>query len=127
MRCIHRIDREIGAGEEFNFKNLGAIWLRWPFQMAISLVPYQGLAKKLEELEGVLKEGKEERAMRIAEMKIRKGENIVKYEDEIMAWPKRTWFTTKKGKAIAKGSRSHKCSPVPINDIGVCAAATLSN
>ena len=65
------------------------------------------MAKKLEELEeeieAVLKEEKEERAMRIAEMEIRKGENIVKYEDEIMARPKRTWFTTEKGKAIAKG------------------------
>jgi ATP-dependent RNA helicase DDX27 len=65
------------------------------------------IAQKLEELENaveaVLTEEKEEKAMRIAEMEVRKGENVVKYQDEIMARPKRTWFSTEKEKAAAKG------------------------
>lgn len=65
------------------------------------------LGRKLEELEeeveAVLKEEKEEKAMRIAEMEVRKGENVMKYQDEIMARPKRTWFATEKQKAEAKG------------------------
>lgn len=65
------------------------------------------LGLKLNELEAevdaVLKEEKEEKAMRIAEMEIRKGENVMKHQDEIMARPKRTWFATEKEKAIAKG------------------------
>jgi len=69
------------------------------------------LGQKLEELEieveAVLKEEKEEKAMRIAEMEIRKGENVMKYRDEIMARPKRTWFATEREKAIAKGCPRH--------------------
>ena len=55
------------------------------------------------EVEAVLKEEKEEKAMRIAEMEVRKGENVMKYQDEIMARPKRTWFATEREKAAAKG------------------------
>jgi ATP-dependent RNA helicase DDX27 len=65
------------------------------------------LGQKLEELEDeveeVLKEEKEEKAMRIAEMEVRKGENVMRYQDEIMARPKRTWFATEKEKAASKG------------------------
>jgi ATP-dependent RNA helicase DDX27 len=65
------------------------------------------IAEKLEKLEeevkGVLKEEEEERVMRIAEMEVRKGENVIKYQDEIMSRPKRTWFATEKEKAAAKG------------------------
>ena len=65
------------------------------------------LAQKLEELENevqaVLKEEKEEKAMKIAEMEVQKGENVMKYQDEILARPKRTWFATEREKAIAKG------------------------
>lgn len=68
------------------------------------------LGQKLEELESeieaVLKEEKEEKAMRIAEMEIRKGENVMRYQDEIMARPKRTWFASEREKAAAKGLRN---------------------
>jgi ATP-dependent RNA helicase DDX27 len=60
-----------------------------------------------EEVEAVLKEEKEEKAMRIAEMEVRKGENVMRYQDEIMARPKRTWFASEKEKAAAKGTFSH--------------------
>jgi ATP-dependent RNA helicase DDX27 len=66
------------------------------------------LGEKLEqledEIEAVLQEEKEEKAMKIAEMEVRKGENVMRYQDEIMARPKRTWFSTEKEKAIAKGN-----------------------
>jgi ATP-dependent RNA helicase DDX27 len=65
------------------------------------------LARKMEELESgveaVLKEEKEEKAMKIAEMEMRKGENVMRYQDEILARPKRTWFATEREKAVAKG------------------------
>ena len=64
------------------------------------------LARKIEELEteveAVLKEEKEEKAMKIAEMEVRKGENVMRYQDEILARPKRTWFATEREKAVAK-------------------------
>lgn len=58
-----------------------------------------------EEVEAVLKEEKEEKAFRIAEMEVRKGENVIEHRDEIMSKPKRTWFATEKEKAIAKGTK----------------------
>ncbi|KAK9384875.1 P-loop containing nucleoside triphosphate hydrolase protein [Lipomyces mesembrius] len=62
------------------------------------------IAKNIESKEGmvgdVLKEEKEEKQLAIAEMELRKGENMVKHWDEIQSRPKRTWFddnTKKKG------------------------------
>ncbi|KAK9484173.1 P-loop containing nucleoside triphosphate hydrolase protein [Lipomyces starkeyi] len=62
------------------------------------------IAKSIESKEGmveaVLKEEKEEKQLAIAEMELRKGENMVKHWDEIQSRPKRTWFednTKKKG------------------------------
>jgi ATP-dependent RNA helicase DDX27 len=67
----------------------------------------ESLGRKMEELEteveAVLKEEKEEKAMKIAEMEVRKGENVMRYQDEILARPKRTWFATEREKAVAKG------------------------
>ncbi|KAG5360087.1 ATP-dependent RNA helicase DRS1 [Yarrowia sp. B02] len=40
----------------------------------------------------ILAEEKEEKAMLQAEMEVRKGENLLKYEKEIAARPRRTWF-----------------------------------
>jgi len=37
---------------------------------------------------------KEERQLRLAEMEVRKMENIIKYQEEIAARPKRDWFMT---------------------------------
>jgi ATP-dependent RNA helicase DDX27 len=48
-----------------------------------------------EDIEDILKEEKEEKALRIAEMEVKKGENAIKHQDEIMSRPKRTWFETK--------------------------------
>lgn len=54
------------------------------------------------EVEEVLVDEKEERQMRQAEMEIRKGENRVKHEDEIMSRPRRTWFQDQDAKQHAK-------------------------
>ncbi|KAJ1018976.1 hypothetical protein NDA16_004779 [Ustilago loliicola] len=46
------------------------------------------------EVDAVLREEREERALRVAEMELKKGENMVQHADEIFARPKRTWFQT---------------------------------
>ncbi len=65
-------------------------------------------AKKVEslqdEVEAILKEEKEEKALAGAEMHLRKGENIMEHESEIKSRPKRTWFESEKEKQIAKKS-----------------------
>jgi ATP-dependent RNA helicase DDX27 len=67
------------------------------------------LAKKLqdmeEEIEAVLKDESQERQMRQAEMELKRGENNLKFRDEIQARPRRTWFTTEdeKQKSSARG------------------------
>lgn len=55
-----------------------------------------------EEVEEILKEEKEEKALSGAEMHVRKGENIMTHEDEIKSRPKRTWFESEKEKVLAK-------------------------
>lgn len=62
--------------------------------------------KKLREIEGeieeVLQEEKEERAMSITERDLKRGENLIVHEDEIKSRPKRTWFESEKDKLAAK-------------------------
>ncbi|KAI9802096.1 MAG: nucleolar DEAD-box protein required for synthesis of 60S ribosomal subunit [Piccolia ochrophora] len=54
------------------------------------------------DVEEVLKEEKEEKALNLAEREVKKGENVVRYADEIKARPKRTWFANEKEKVAAK-------------------------
>ena len=54
------------------------------------------------EVEQILQEEKEERALRQAEMEVQKGENMMTHQDEIYARPARTWFQSEKAKADAK-------------------------
>ena len=56
------------------------------------------------EVEEIMKEEKEEKQMGQAEMQVRKGENIMDHESEIMSRPKRTWFESEKEKRVAKKS-----------------------
>jgi ATP-dependent RNA helicase DDX27 len=55
-----------------------------------------------EEIEEILREEKEEKQLAQMEMQVKKGENLIKYEDEIKARPKRTWFESEKEKKAAK-------------------------
>ena len=63
-------------------------------------------AKKIQDMEEevgeVLQEEKEEKQFGKAEMQVKKGENIMQHESEIMSRPKRTWFESEKEKMIAK-------------------------
>ncbi|KAJ4288671.1 nucleolar DEAD-box protein required for synthesis of 60S ribosomal subunit [Kalmusia sp. IMI 367209] len=62
--------------------------------------------KKLRELEDeieeVLQEEKEERAMSITERDLKRGENLIVHENEIKSRPRRTWFESEKDKLLAK-------------------------
>lgn len=55
-----------------------------------------------EELEEVLQEEKEERALSITERDLKRGENLILHEKEIKSRPKRTWFETEKDKRLSK-------------------------
>lgn len=54
------------------------------------------------EIDSILKEEKEERALQGVEMQVRKGENLMQHEDEIKARPRRTWFESERDKVQAK-------------------------
>ena len=55
-----------------------------------------------DEIEEVLEEEKEERAMSITERDLKRGENLIVHEDEIKSRPRRTWFESEKDKQTAK-------------------------
>lgn len=61
------------------------------------------LAEIKEEIGEVLKEEKEEKAIRQAEMELKKGENMIEHEKEIFSRPARTWFQSEKDKLNARG------------------------
>lgn len=54
------------------------------------------------DVEDLIKEEKEEKQMQSVEMQVRKGENMIQHENEILARPKRDWFQTAKDKLTAK-------------------------
>jgi ATP-dependent RNA helicase DDX27 len=68
------------------------------------------MAERLEELKDeiteVLKEEREEKAMRQADMELKKGQNMVEHEKEIFSRPARTWFQSEKDKQTAKGEHT---------------------
>jgi ATP-dependent RNA helicase DDX27 len=55
-----------------------------------------------DEIEEILEEEKEDKQLAQVEMEVRKGENIIVHESEIMGRPKRTWFETEQAKREAK-------------------------
>ena len=56
------------------------------------------LEDKATTIEEILDEEKQEKEILRAEMEIRKGENLLKHEKEILSRPKRTWFKSEKDK-----------------------------
>jgi len=54
------------------------------------------------EIDAILKEEKAERALQGVEMRIQKGDNLMKHEEEIKARPRRTWFESEREKVVAK-------------------------
>ncbi|KAH6917362.1 ATP-dependent RNA helicase drs1 [Coprinopsis sp. MPI-PUGE-AT-0042] len=75
-------------------------------QRVLDAAVVQKFADKLEgfksEIGEVMKEEKEEKQIRRAEMELTKGENMMKHEQEIFSRPARTWFQTGKEKEKAK-------------------------
>jgi ATP-dependent RNA helicase DDX27 len=55
-----------------------------------------------EEIDEILREEKEEKQLAQIEMQVKKGENMIKHEEEINARPRRTWFETQQDKKDAK-------------------------
>lgn len=61
------------------------------------------LVEKMDDtIEDILSEEKQEKEILRAEMELKKGENLLKYKEEIKSRPKRTWFQTEKEKKNAK-------------------------
>ncbi|KAI4766510.1 DEAD-domain-containing protein [Aureobasidium sp. EXF-3400] len=54
------------------------------------------------EIEDVLREEKEEKVLATTEMQMRRTENIMTHEDEILSRPKKTWFESESDKRAAK-------------------------
>ena len=57
-----------------------------------------------DEITAILGEEKEEKAIRVAEMELKKGENMIEHEEEIFGRPKRVWFQSQNEKEKAKGT-----------------------
>jgi ATP-dependent RNA helicase DDX27 len=118
---LHRVGRTARAGRSGRACTLAAEPDRKIVKAAVKAARAQGAkivsrtvppaeadswSLKLESLEedvqAVLAEEKEERAMTVVERDIKKGENLVLHEADIKSRPKRTWFETEKEKQIAK-------------------------
>ena len=54
------------------------------------------------EVEGILKEEKEDRVLQSTERDLSRANNIVKHKEEIMSRPKKTWFESEADKTKAK-------------------------
>ncbi|KAF9015182.1 DEAD-domain-containing protein [Cyathus striatus] len=74
-------------------------------QIRHRIVPTEIVQKWSEKLDGmndeisdILKEEKEEKQLRQAEMELKKGQNIIEHQEEIYSRPARTWFQTSKEK-----------------------------
>lgn len=118
---LHRVGRTARAGRSGRACTLAAESDRKVVRAAVKAAKAQGAkvvsrvvnnatadewARKCDELEKeveeVLQEEKEERALQTAERDVKKGENFMLHQQEILSRPKRTWFESEKEKQIAK-------------------------
>ncbi|KAL4590242.1 hypothetical protein LXL04_003168 [Taraxacum kok-saghyz] len=67
------------------------------------------LIEKMEDqVASILREEREEMALRKAEMEVDKAENLITHRDEIFSRPKRTWFVTEKEKRLVANAGMEK-------------------
>ncbi|CAN7110230.1 unnamed protein product [Brassica rapa subsp. narinosa] len=78
-----------------------------------SIVKWSQIIDEMEDqYSAVIREEREERALRKAEMEFAKAENMIEHRDEIYARPKRTWFMTEKEKKlVAKAEKDSARNP----------------
>jgi ATP-dependent RNA helicase DDX27 len=118
---LHRVGRTARAGRSGRACTLAAESDRRVVQAAVKAGKAQGAkivsrtvdpkladewAEKVEgmadEIEEILREEKEEKQLAQVEMQVTKGENLIKYEAEILSRPKRTWFESEGEKQEAR-------------------------
>ncbi|KAJ6575136.1 P-loop containing nucleoside triphosphate hydrolase protein [Mycena capillaripes] len=130
---LHRVGRTARAGKKGRSVTLVGEADRKMLKAAIKhgaeadqirhrIVPPEAVAKwveKLDELKDeiseILKEEKEEKQFRQAEMELKKGQNMIEHEAEIFSRPARTWFQTSKEKqsAEAVSKQQYEASAIP--------------
>ncbi|KAG6842195.1 nucleolar DEAD-box protein required for synthesis of 60S ribosomal subunit [Blastosporella zonata] len=124
---LHRVGRTARAGKKGRSVTLVGEADRKMLKAAIKhgaggedqvrhrIIPTEIVAKWVDSLEGlkddiamVLRDEKEEKQLRKAEMELKKGENMIEHEAEIYSKPARTWFQTGKEKANAEAISKHQ-------------------
>ncbi|KAJ7181679.1 DEAD-domain-containing protein [Mycena crocata] len=130
---LHRVGRTARAGKKGRSVTLVGEADRKMLKTAIKhgaesdqvrhrIVPPEAVAKWVEKLEDlkeeiseILKEEKEEKQFRQAEMELKKGQNMMEHEAEIYSRPARTWFQTGKEKlsAEALSKQQYEASAIP--------------